>query len=87
MDEEGEGGITELQIHEADIAGLKKQLEGVSAGEKNTPAVTRVVHAMIEQESEDGFLVKAKEGAAAGEPNVFHASASAGPSDGCCIVQ
>jgi hypothetical protein len=78
------GGITELQLLEAEVATLKKELEGVKAGEKTSVACGRALAAMKEAESKDGFLVKE---AGTVTQNQYHTSASGtGGEDGCCTV-
>jgi hypothetical protein len=77
------GGITELQLLEAENASLKQELEGVQAGESTSVACGRAVAAIKGAEAKDGFLVK--EGGTATQ-NQYHTSAGAGGDDGCCTV-
>jgi hypothetical protein len=76
------GGITELQLLEAENVSLQKELEGVKAGESTSVACGRAAAAIKGAEAKDGFLVK--EGPAT--QNQYHTSAGAGGEDGCCTV-
>jgi hypothetical protein len=78
------GGITELQLLEADNAALKKELEGVKAGESTSVACGRAVAAIKAAETKDGFLVK--EAGTVSTQNQYHTSAGAAGEDGCCTV-
>lgn len=77
------GGITELQLLEAEVASLEKQLSGVQGGEKTSTACARIVASIKGRESKDGFIQK--EGVV--EHNQFHTSAGTGGGGGCCVVQ
>mmetsp|Transcript_2536 Transcript_2536/g.4332 ORF Transcript_2536/g.4332 Transcript_2536/m.4332 type:complete len:82 (+) Transcript_2536:1053-1298(+) len=76
------GGITELQLLQAEIKILKKQLDGVHGGENTSVACDRIVSHITKAEDHDSFVMK--EGGAS-EHNQFH---NAGPSaeEGCCVV-
>jgi hypothetical protein len=78
------GGITELQLLEADNASMKKELEGVKAGESNSVACGRAVAAIKGAEAKDGFLVK--EAGTVSTQNQYHTSAGAAGEDGCCTL-
>jgi hypothetical protein len=78
------GGITELQLLEADNTSLKKELEGVKAGESTSVACGRAVAASTAAETKDGFLVK--EAGTVSTQNQYHTSAGAAGEDGCCTV-
>lgn len=81
-DEEG-GGITALQMLEAELKSLRITLDGVKKGEKTSVASERVVQSIVGAEGKDFFLVK--EGAP--DFNMYHTSAGGGGGDGeCCIV-
>ena len=78
------GGITELQILEAEVALLKKQLMGVQQAEKTSSACARIVASIKAKEAKDSFIVK--EGGTM-EHNQYHTSAGASGDGGCCVVQ
>lgn len=76
------GGITELQLLQADVGVLKKQLEGIQEAEHVSVASGRIASSISKGEDKDGFLVK--EGGVS-EQSQFHTT---GPSaeEGCCVV-
>jgi hypothetical protein len=78
------GGITELQLLEAENTTMKKELEGVKAGESNRVACARAVAAIKGAETKDGFLVK--EAGTVSTQNQYHTSAGAAGEDGCCTL-
>ncbi len=78
------GGITELTLLEADNKTLKKEREGVKAGESSSVAGGRAVAAITGAEAKDGFLVK--EAGTVSTQNQYHTSAGAAGEDGCCTV-
>jgi len=81
-DEEG-GGLTSLQMLEAELTTLKKTLEGVEEADNTGKACARVVKNVKEAEVKDFFLTR--EGVA--DHNVYHSSAGGGGGDGgCCMV-
>lgn len=81
-DEEG-GGLTTLQLLEAELTTLKKTLSGVEAASNTGKACAKVVNAIKESEMNDFFLVR--EGVA--DHNMYHTSAGSGGGDGgCCQV-
>ena len=81
-DEEG-GGLTALQLLEAELTTLKKVLAGVDKAENTGKACGRVVKNVKEAEMKDFFLTR--EGVA--DQNVYHSSAGGGGGDGgCCMV-
>mmetsp|Transcript_24817 Transcript_24817/g.35375 ORF Transcript_24817/g.35375 Transcript_24817/m.35375 type:complete len:81 (-) Transcript_24817:264-506(-) len=75
------GGITELQLLQADIVLLKKQLEGVQSGENTSLACARIAGNIEAGEAKDGFLIKEGQ-----DPNQFHTSAGPAAEEGCCTV-
>jgi hypothetical protein len=77
------GGITELQMLQAEVTGLKKELTGVEAAEPTSVAAARAVSAIKAAEGKDGFLVK--EGGTTTQ-NQFHTAAGPAGDDGCCTV-
>jgi hypothetical protein len=77
------GGITELQMLQAEAASLKKELEGVQNAETISVSCKRIAAAVQEAKGMDGFLVTE---AGAVEKNQFHTSASASAQGGCCVV-
>jgi hypothetical protein len=78
-----EGGITTLQLLEAELATLKKTLRGVEAAQNTGKASAKVLPSILECQSLDSFLVR--EGVA--DHNVYHTSAGGGGGDGgCCLV-
>ena len=77
------GGITELQLLQADAASLKRELESLKTAENTSVACKRLATAILEAQGNDGFIVK--EGGAV-EENQFHAAASASAEGGCCVV-
>jgi len=77
------GGQTELQLLEAEVTILKKQLDGVKNAEPASTACARIVSSIKNAESKDGFLVG--EGGPA-EHNQFHTQAGAASDGGCCVL-
>jgi hypothetical protein len=77
------GGITELQLLQAEAASLTKELEGVKKAETISVSCKRIAAAVQEAKGKDGFLV-AEEGAE--EKNQFHTAPSASAESGCCVV-
>ena len=75
------GGITELQLLEAEVALLRKKLEMAKKADKTSVCCSRIVASINSAQAKDGFLVT--EGSA---PNQFHTSAGAGGEKGCCVV-
>ena len=76
------GGITELQLLEAEIAVLEKQLDSVMNAENTSKACARIVSAIRAAETKDGFLMIQ----GAQEHNQFHSSAGNPNGGGCCTV-
>jgi hypothetical protein len=76
------GGITELQLLQAEAASLKKELEGVKNAENTSVSCKRIAAAIQEAKGMDGFLVTE----AGAEKNQFHTSAGASAEGGCCVV-
>jgi hypothetical protein len=77
------GGITELQLLQAQASMLKNQLEGIEGAEKTSVACARVISCVVAAEGKDGFIVK--EGGTA-EQNLYHTSAGPAADGGCCMV-
>lgn len=77
------GGITELQLLQAEAASLKKELEGVKKAENTSVSCKRIAAAIQEAKGMDGFLVTE---AGEVEKNQFHSSASVSAEGGCCVV-
>ena len=75
------GGITELQLLEAEVALLKKKLEVANGADKTSVGCSRIVSSIQGSQSNDGFVVT--EG---GAPNIFHTSAGTAGESGCCAV-
>lgn len=75
------GGITELQLLEAEVALLKKKLEGAKGAEKTSACCSRIVASVNSAQAKDSFLVTEGSG-----PNPFHASAGTAGEKGCCAV-
>jgi hypothetical protein len=75
------GGITELQMLEADIAVLKVKLDKAEKSDKASTVCPKIMAAVKDAEAKDGFLVR--EG---GPPNAFHTSASSTADSGCCVL-
>ncbi len=75
------GGITELQLLEAEARVLRQKLEIAKGAEKTSMGCSRIVSSVQGLQSKDGFVMT--EGSA---PNIFHTSAGAGGESGCCVV-
>lgn len=75
------GGITELQLLEAEVKLLEKKLEATAAADTTSSSCSRIVSSVASSQSKDGFVVT--EGSA---PNIFHTSAGASGEQGCCVV-
>lgn len=75
------GGITELQLLEAEAALLHKKLEATSVADSTSTSCSRIVSSVTASQSKDGFVVT--EG---GAPNIFHTAAGASGEQGCCVV-
>jgi hypothetical protein len=76
------GGITELQILQADVAALKKQLGKIREADNTSAHCSAIVSAIHAAEAKDAFLMK--EGGLA-EQNAFHTQTRASDG-GCCVV-
>jgi hypothetical protein len=77
------GGITELQLLQAEAASLRKELEGVKKAETISVSCKRIAAAVQEAKGMDGFLAT---GAGAVEKNQFHTASSTSGESGCCVV-
>ena len=75
------GGITELQMLEAELALLKTKLDMSSGAEKSSVACSRIVENIHSSEVNDSFVIT--EG---GSPNLFHTSAGTAKEGDCCIL-
>lgn len=75
------GGITELQLLQAEVTLLQKKLELAKKADKTSVCCARIVSSMNSAAAKDGFLVT--EGSA---PNAYHSSAGAAGETGCCVV-
>ena len=75
------GGITELQLMEAEVKLLKKKLEVVKGADKTSTSCSRITSSIAGSQSKDGFVVT--EGSA---PNMFHTAAGTSGESGCCTV-
>jgi hypothetical protein len=75
------GGITELQMLEAEVALLQTKRDAVKKAEKSSVACTRIIASVHAKEGHDCFLTT--EGRA---PNPFHSSAGSGGDGSCCVV-
>lgn len=73
------GGITELQMLEAEIKLLEKQLDGVKRAEKASVACSRIVASIQAGEESDGFV-------GGSSSNQYHSSAGTAAEGGCCAV-
>ena len=76
------GGITELQLLEAEIAVLEKQFAAVQNAGSTSEGCNRIVKSIRAAESKDGFLMVQ----GAQEHNQFHSSAGNQGGGGCCLV-
>jgi hypothetical protein len=87
------GGVTELQILEAQIANLNRQVEGVKRAENASSACAQVIASIQKAEEKDGFVGdNAVAGAGGGGPeggaggvaqaNQYHSGASGGSNGG-----
>jgi hypothetical protein len=84
------GGITELQLLEAQIQLLNKQVDGVKRAENASIACARVIASIQKAEEKDGFVGgpaitaadgtttggPAAGGGGAGQPNQYHSGAA-----------
>lgn len=73
------GGITELQLLEAEAALLEKKVAMASEAENTSACCSRIVGSITSSQGKDGFLVT--EGSAL---NQFHTPAA--PGEGSCCV-
>jgi len=80
---DGVGGITELQLLEAEATMLERQLDGVNRAGSASEACARVIASIRAAEEGDGFVGAAA--SASGEHNQYHSSAGS-EGDGCCAV-
>jgi len=75
------GGITELQMLEAEATLLLTKQEKVQSAETTSAVSSRLAESILSAQAKDGFLQT--EGRA---PNVFHTSAGSAGDQGCCVV-
>lgn len=75
------GGITELQMLEAEIALLTKKAELVKGADKTSTSAARIASSINATQAKDGFVVT--EGSA---PNSFHTAVGTSGEQGCCVV-
>ena len=75
------GGITELQMLEAEVSLLESKLSVAQKADKTSACCSRIVSSVNGSQAKDGFLVT--EGSA---PNIFHTSAGGGGDSGCCVI-
>jgi tryptophan synthase beta subunit len=78
---EGVGGITELQLLEAEVQLLRKKLGSVKKAEKTSSACRKIISSVHASEGKDFFLVGEGRG-----PNPYHTSAGVTADRGCCNV-
>lgn len=71
-----------MQLLQADVALLRKQLEAVQGAETTSVASARIIAHITKGEGADDFVLK--EGAVS-EHNAFHTTGPAAE-DGCCVV-
>jgi len=71
-------GITELQLLEAEILLLNKQLDGVKKAETTSASCARVLASIQAAEEKDGFVGGSLEN------NQYHSSSGSGAEGGCC---
>lgn len=74
------GGISELQVMEAEVALLKSKVEMAQGAEKASVCCSRIVGSINSAQGKDGFLSTEGSG-----PNQFHTPAAPGE-NGCCAV-
>lgn len=75
------GGITELQMMEAEVKLLQKKLDVVQGADKTSVSCSRIASSISATQNKDGFVVT--EGSA---PNIFHTAAGTSGESGCCVV-
>lgn len=75
------GGITELQLLEAEVALLENKLEVAKNAESTSVSCSRIAGSISAAQAKDGFLVT--EG---GVPNQFHTSAGTAGKKSCCVI-
>lgn len=75
------GGITELQLLEAEVKLLNKKLEVAKGADKTSMGCSRIVSSIQGWQNKDGFVV-----AEGGAPNIFHTAAGTAGETGCCVV-
>jgi hypothetical protein len=74
--------IPEQQLYEQEVGVYQKQLAATVKASKTGSVCSKVVAAMIEAESNDGFLVK--DGVS--KPNQFHTARGGSGDGGCCVM-
>ena len=75
------GGITELQLLEAEVQLLKKKLDLAKSADETSVVCTRIIASIQSKATKDGFLVT--EGS---PPNQYHTSAGSSAESSCCVV-
>lgn len=89
-DGNGIGGITELQLLQADIALLQNQLEGINQAPTTSSVAPKIMACIAKHEDQDGFVGNAGTSAGGGSDqhyNQYHSNPPSGESGGCCTVQ
>lgn len=79
------GGITELQMLQAEIELLEKQLNGVQKAENTSQACLRIIASIKASEMKDGFLVH-EGGSTNTDHSMYYAAAATNGDGGCCTV-
>lgn len=74
------GGITELQLLEAEVALLKKKLSLAQKADNTSACCSKLASAITSKAAKDGFLESE------GPPNKFHSPANGAGEDACCVV-
>ena len=78
------GGITELQVLQAEVEILRSTLSGVQSAPKTSSTNAKLLASIKANEARDGFVVK--EGESQAETNQFHTAAATSSEGGCCVV-
>ena len=86
-----QGGVTELQLLEQEIAVLKRIKAGCETSERTSTACARLIQSIQSEAAFDGFVIATGTGGASDQQqqqNQYHTSASgAAASDGgFCVV-
>jgi prefoldin subunit 5 len=79
------GGITELQMLQAEMELLENQLSGIQQAENTSTACARIIASIKDNEGKDGFLVH-EGGTMHTDHNMYYAAAATNGDGGCCVI-